>query len=37
VVENSIQLGEWEKHPGDPAADPAGVMNASYAALAQPF
>jgi 2-polyprenyl-6-methoxyphenol hydroxylase-like FAD-dependent oxidoreductase len=36
VVENSLQLGEWEKHPGDPAA-PAGLMNESYAALAQPF
>jgi 2-polyprenyl-6-methoxyphenol hydroxylase-like FAD-dependent oxidoreductase len=37
VVENSLQLGEWEKHPGDPAADPGGLMNESFAALAAPF
>jgi 2-polyprenyl-6-methoxyphenol hydroxylase-like FAD-dependent oxidoreductase len=37
VVDNSLRLGEWEKHPGDPDADPAGVMNESYAALAQPY
>jgi 2-polyprenyl-6-methoxyphenol hydroxylase-like FAD-dependent oxidoreductase len=37
VVENSLQLGEWEKHPGDPAADPGGLMNESFAALAVPF
>ncbi len=37
VVENSLQLGEWEKHPDDPAADPAGLSNASLAALATPF
>jgi 2-polyprenyl-6-methoxyphenol hydroxylase-like FAD-dependent oxidoreductase len=36
VVENTLQLGEWEKHPGDPAA-PAGLMNESFAALTQPF
>ena len=37
VVENSIQLGEWEKHPDDPDADPAGLSNASFAALAAPI
>lgn len=37
VVENSLQLGEWDKHPGDPAADPGGLMNESLAALAAPF
>jgi naringenin degradation protein FdeE len=36
VVENSLQLGEWEKEPGDPEA-PAALMNESFAALAQPF
>jgi naringenin degradation protein FdeE len=36
VVENSLQLGEWEKHPGDPEA-PAKLMNESFAALAAPF
>jgi 2-polyprenyl-6-methoxyphenol hydroxylase-like FAD-dependent oxidoreductase len=37
VVENSLQLGEWEKHPDDPQADPAGLMDASLAVLAGPF
>jgi naringenin degradation protein FdeE len=37
VVENSLQLGEWEKHPNDPAADPGKLMNESFAALAAPF
>jgi 2-polyprenyl-6-methoxyphenol hydroxylase-like FAD-dependent oxidoreductase len=37
VVENSLQLGEWEKHPGDPEADPAGLMNESFGVLAAPF
>jgi len=37
VVENSLQLGEWEKHPDDPEADPAGLMDASLAVLAGPF
>jgi len=37
VVENSLQLGEWERRPGDPGADPAGLMNESYAALAQAY
>lgn len=37
VVENSLQLGEWEKRPDDPAADPAGLSDASFAALAAAF
>lgn len=37
VVENSLQLGEWERRPGEPGADPAMLMNESYAALAQAF
>jgi 2-polyprenyl-6-methoxyphenol hydroxylase-like FAD-dependent oxidoreductase len=36
VVENSIQLGEWEKEPGDPEA-PAKLMHESMGALAQPY
>jgi 2-polyprenyl-6-methoxyphenol hydroxylase-like FAD-dependent oxidoreductase len=37
VVENSVQFGEWEKHPGMPGADPAGLLARSMAALAQPI
>lgn len=37
VVENSLQLGEWERRPGEPGADPAGLMSESYAALAQAY
>jgi 2-polyprenyl-6-methoxyphenol hydroxylase-like FAD-dependent oxidoreductase len=37
VVENSLQLAEWEKHPGTPDADPAGMFETSFAALAQPY
>ena len=37
VVENSEQLGEWEKNPGAPDADPVGVMARSYQALAAPI
>jgi 2-polyprenyl-6-methoxyphenol hydroxylase-like FAD-dependent oxidoreductase len=37
VVENSLQLGEWEKHPDEPGADPAGLTDASLAALGAPF
>lgn len=37
VYDNSIQLGEWEKTPGDPDADPVGLSRASLAALAQPL
>ena len=36
VVENSYQLGEWEKNPGTTGADPSALQAASYAALAQP-
>ncbi len=34
VVENSVQLGEWEKHPTE-AADPGGLSASSWAALAE--
>jgi 2-polyprenyl-6-methoxyphenol hydroxylase-like FAD-dependent oxidoreductase len=37
VVENSLQLGEWEKRPDDPEAEPAALSNASFGALAAPF
>ena len=37
VVENSLQLGEWEKDPDAPGADPAGLSNESFAALAAPI
>jgi len=37
VVENSLQLSEWDKHPDDPQADPAGLADATFAALAAPF
>jgi 2-polyprenyl-6-methoxyphenol hydroxylase-like FAD-dependent oxidoreductase len=37
VVDNSLQLGEWEKHPDDPDADPVGLSNSSMAALATPL
>ena len=37
VVENSFRLGEWEKNPGAPDADPVGVLDASLKVLAQPF
>jgi 2-polyprenyl-6-methoxyphenol hydroxylase-like FAD-dependent oxidoreductase len=37
VVENSLQLGEWEKNPNDPAAEPARLSDTSFAALAAPF
>ena len=36
IYENSIQLGEWEKDPADPAADPAGLSAKSLGLLAQP-
>jgi 2-polyprenyl-6-methoxyphenol hydroxylase-like FAD-dependent oxidoreductase len=35
IVENSHTLGEWEKAPNTPGADPIGLMNQSYRALAQ--
>jgi 2-polyprenyl-6-methoxyphenol hydroxylase-like FAD-dependent oxidoreductase len=37
VVENSLQLGEWEKRPDDPDADPAGLSDATMATMAAPF
>jgi 2-polyprenyl-6-methoxyphenol hydroxylase-like FAD-dependent oxidoreductase len=37
VVENSFQLGEWEKNPNAPDADPVGILERSYNALAQPI
>jgi 2-polyprenyl-6-methoxyphenol hydroxylase-like FAD-dependent oxidoreductase len=37
VVDNSFKLGEWDKNPNAPDADPVGVMDKSYKALAQPI
>ncbi|HET7012448.1 MAG TPA: FAD-dependent monooxygenase [Streptosporangiaceae bacterium] len=37
VVENSLQLSEWDKNPGDPQADPAGLSDATFTAMAAPF
>jgi len=37
VVENSFMLGEWDKVPNTPGADPVGVLDRSLKALAQPF
>jgi 2-polyprenyl-6-methoxyphenol hydroxylase-like FAD-dependent oxidoreductase len=37
VVENSLQLGEWEKHPEDATADPGGLSERSWAELAAPI
>jgi 2-polyprenyl-6-methoxyphenol hydroxylase-like FAD-dependent oxidoreductase len=37
VNENSLQLGEWEKTPGDPHADPGRLIGESMAVLAQPY
>jgi len=37
VVDNSFMLGEWEKNPGAPEADPVGILDKSLKALAQPF
>jgi hypothetical protein len=36
IVENSEQLGEWEKNPSAPNADTVGLVARSYKALAQP-
>jgi 2-polyprenyl-6-methoxyphenol hydroxylase-like FAD-dependent oxidoreductase len=36
VVENSLQLGEWEQRPDTPGADPGVLIGRSFAALAQP-
>jgi 2-polyprenyl-6-methoxyphenol hydroxylase-like FAD-dependent oxidoreductase len=37
VVENSRMLGEWEKVPDMPGADPAGVLDRTLKTLGQPF
>jgi 2-polyprenyl-6-methoxyphenol hydroxylase-like FAD-dependent oxidoreductase len=37
VVENSFQLGEWEKNPHAPNADPAGLTEATVKVMAQPI
>lgn len=37
VVENSWQLGEWEKAPDMPGADPTALIQASMKALAAPI
>lgn len=37
VVENSWQLGEWEKSPEAPGADPTALISASVRALAAPI
>jgi hypothetical protein len=37
VVENSLQLGEWETRPDDPDADPAGLSDATLAVMAAAF
>jgi 2-polyprenyl-6-methoxyphenol hydroxylase-like FAD-dependent oxidoreductase len=37
VVDNSFQLGEWEKMPNIPGANPVAVEGATIKALAQPF
>jgi 2-polyprenyl-6-methoxyphenol hydroxylase-like FAD-dependent oxidoreductase len=37
VVQNSEQLGEWEKNPSAPNADTMGLVARSYQALAQPI
>jgi hypothetical protein len=37
VNENSLQLGEWEKHPTHPGAEPGRLIGESLAFLAQPY
>ena len=37
VVENSLQLGEWEKNPTAPGADPVGLISRTIEALALPI
>jgi 2-polyprenyl-6-methoxyphenol hydroxylase-like FAD-dependent oxidoreductase len=37
VVENSVQLGEWEKNPKSPRADYVRLMDESMRSLAQPI
>ena len=36
VLDNSLQLAEWEIHPNTPGADPAGIMTQTLAALQAP-
>ena len=36
VVENSLQLGEWEKHPNAPDSDPTRLIAQSMKVLAEP-
>ena len=36
VVENSLQLAEWEIHPETPGADPGGVMTRTLTSLVAP-
>jgi 2-polyprenyl-6-methoxyphenol hydroxylase-like FAD-dependent oxidoreductase len=37
VVDNSVQLGAWDLNPGTPGADPAGLVDRTMMALAQPI
>lgn len=37
VVENSLQLGEWEKRPDDATADPVSLSQQTWDILAQPI
>ncbi len=37
IVESSLQLGEWEKRPDDPQADPVGLSQRAWDVLAQPI
>jgi 2-polyprenyl-6-methoxyphenol hydroxylase-like FAD-dependent oxidoreductase len=37
VVDNSLQLGEWEKNPDAADADPAGLTDTTQVAMAVPF
>jgi 2-polyprenyl-6-methoxyphenol hydroxylase-like FAD-dependent oxidoreductase len=37
VVENAVQLGEWEKDADDPTADPVGLTESTWAQLARPI
>jgi 2-polyprenyl-6-methoxyphenol hydroxylase-like FAD-dependent oxidoreductase len=36
VVENSLQLADWEIHPDTPGADPGGVMTRTLTSLVAP-
>lgn len=36
VLDNSLQLAEWEMHPGTPGADPARIMSETLAFLRAP-